>query len=163
MLDDDSALARTARHLFQRAYLLHQRGALADAIRLYKESLAHYPTAEAYTFLGWTYAMLQRYEEAIEACEQAISLDPSFGNPYNDVGAYLIELERWAEAAPWLEKALAAARYDNREFAHFNLGRVHEHFGRYAQAAQCFRTALGLNPNYTTARQALRLMLGRMN
>jgi tetratricopeptide (TPR) repeat protein len=163
MLDDESASARTARHLFQRAYQLQQRGALADAMRLYKESLAHHPTAEAHTFLGWTYAMARRYEDAIAACREAIAVDPAFGNPYNDIGAYLIELGQWRQAIPWLEKALAAARYENPEFAHFNLGRVYEHLGPSQRAADCYRAALALNPRYELARLALRLALGKMN
>lgn len=162
MLDDDAA-DRTARQLFQRAYQLHQRGALADAMRLYKESIAHQPTAEAHTFLGWVYAMLNRYEEAIKECHHAIALDPAFGNPYNDIGAYFIELGWWAEATPWLERAINAPRYANREFAHFNLGRVHEHFGRLMLAAQCYRAAVQLNPRYLPARQAYRLMLAKQN
>ena len=52
-----------------------------------------YPTAEAYTFLGWTYHFQGRIEDAIAECKRAIEVDPEFGNPYNDIGAYLIELE----------------------------------------------------------------------
>ncbi len=163
MLDDDSGPARTARHLFQRAYLLQQRGALADAMRLYKESIAHYPTAEAHTFLGWVYSMLNRYEDAIEECHRAITLDPTFGNPYNDIGAYFIELGWWKEAIPWLEKALTAPRYENREFAHMNLGRVYEHFGQWEKALGCYQDALVLNPDYWVARHAYRLLRGKMN
>lgn len=162
MLDDEAA-ANTARHLFQRAYQLHQRGALADAMRLYRESIAHQPTAEAHTFLGWVYAMLRRYEEAIEECHRAIALDPTFGNPYNDIGAYFIELGWWAEAVPWLERAITAPRYTNREFAHFNLGRVHEHFGRLRLAAKSYLAAVQLNSQYLPARQAYRLMLAKQN
>lgn len=163
MLDDDTAAARAARHLFRRAYQLQQRGSLADAIRLYKESLAHYPTAEAYTFLGWVYGLLRRYPEAIDACHQAINLDPTFGNPYNDIGVYLIELDQWRAAVPWLEKGLAAARYENREFAHFNLGRVYEHLGPWARAVECYQAALELNPRYERARLARRLLIGKMS
>jgi tetratricopeptide (TPR) repeat protein len=163
MLDDDSAPARTARHLFQRALRLQQRGALADAIRLYKESLAHFPTAEAHTFLGWVYGMLHRYESAIEECHRAIALDPTFGNPYNDIGAYFIELGWWREAIPWLQKAIAAPRYENPEFAHFNLGRVYEHLGEWPRAADCYRAALASNRDYETARLALRLVIGKQN
>ena len=163
MLEDDSALAQTARRLFQRAYQLQQRGKLADAIRLYKESLAHYPTAEAHTYLGWTYAMLHRYEAAIEECHHAIALDAEFGNPYNDIGAYFIELGWWREAIAWFEKAIAAPKYENREFAHFNLGRVYEHLGQFQTAATCYGAALTLNPDYAQARLARHLMLGRMN
>lgn len=163
MLEEESVPARIARRCFQQAYHLQQRGALADAITLYQESITHFPTAEAHTYLGWVYAMLKRYEAAIEECERAIELDPEFGNPYNDIGAYLIEMNRWEEALPWLEQAHRAPRYVNPEFAWFNAGRVHEHFGRWAEAAEAYRTALALNPLYTHARAAYRAMLSQLN
>jgi tetratricopeptide (TPR) repeat protein len=163
MFDDDSAPARTARHLFERAYELQQRGALADAIRLYKESLSHLPTAEAHTFLGWAYARLRRFEAAMEECRIAIDLDSDFGNPYNDIGAYLIELERWPEAEPYLKKAIAARKYENREFAHFNLGRVYEHQGDWPRAIECYQVAVRINWDHHQARLAARLLIGKLN
>jgi tetratricopeptide (TPR) repeat protein len=92
-----------ARELLRKAYQLQMRGELEAAIDLYKQSIALHPTAEAHTFLGWTYRFQGRLEEAIEECRRAIEVDPAFGNPYNDIGAYLIELGRAAEAIPWLE------------------------------------------------------------
>ena len=50
-------------------------GEFGEAIALYKRSLAVEPTAEAHTFLGWTYSMMNRYDEAIEACHQALQID----------------------------------------------------------------------------------------
>jgi tetratricopeptide (TPR) repeat protein len=82
---------RTAWQLFQQAYEQQMKGQLDEAVSLYKESLATHPTAEAYTFLGWTYSFMGRLDEAIEECHNAIACDPDFGNPYNDIGAYLIE------------------------------------------------------------------------
>lgn len=149
--------------LFERAYKFQVRGELGDAIYHYKRSAALFPTAEAYTFLGWAYSMMGRYQEAIEACEKAIQVDPTFGNPYNDIGAYLIELERWEEAVPWLEKASVAPRYDAPEYPQVNLGRIHEHFGRYRQALACYNKALELEPLYRTAAWAKYLLLGRLN
>ncbi|MEP7356311.1 MAG: tetratricopeptide repeat protein [Anaerolineales bacterium] len=163
MFDDESAPARTARHLYERALELQQRGALADAIRLYKQSLAHLPTAEAHTFLGWAYAGLHRLEAAIEECRLAIDLDPDFGNPYNDIGAYYIELERWDEAVPYFKEAISARRYDNREFAHFNLGRVYEHQGDWPRALACYQVAVRINWDYHQARLAARLLIGKLN
>jgi phosphotriesterase-related protein len=34
-----------------------------------------------------------QYDEAIENCHRAIEIDPGFRNPYNDLGAYSIEIE----------------------------------------------------------------------
>lgn len=163
MSHDDSGAIRTARHLFERARQFQQRGALGDAIRLYKESLAHHPTAEAHTHLGWSYAMLRAFDAALAECERAILLDPEYGNAYNDAGAYLIELGRSREALGWLEKAIAVRRYRHPEFAHFNLGRAYERLGQWDMAAMSFKVALTLNPAYALARQHYRLLIGKMN
>ncbi|MCU0228257.1 MAG: tetratricopeptide repeat protein, partial [Bryobacterales bacterium] len=73
-------------------------GRLEDAILLYRESISTLPTAEACTFLGWVYRFQGKLQEAIEECKNAILIDPTLGNPYNDIGAYLIELGRHEEA-----------------------------------------------------------------
>ena len=82
---------RQAWELFQQAFARQMKGELEEAVNLYKQSIATHPTAEAYTFLGWTYSFMGRLDDAIEECHKAIAQDPDFGNPYNDIGAYLIE------------------------------------------------------------------------
>lgn len=149
--------------LFERAYRHQTRGEFGDAILLYQRSLAVCPTGEAYTFLGWTYSMMARYDEAIEACRRAIEVDPDFGNPYNDIGAYLIELDQWQEAIPWLEKATVATRYEAPQFPHLNLGRVYEHLGRYRTALESYNRALAIDPFYRTAVWAKYQLLGKIN
>ena len=37
---------------------MQMKGELADAILLYERSIEVHPTAEAYTFLGWSYSMI---------------------------------------------------------------------------------------------------------
>ena len=44
-----------ALELFQQAYVLQMQGDLEMAVDLYKRSIELFPTAEAYTFLGWSY------------------------------------------------------------------------------------------------------------
>ena len=92
-----------ANDLWRQGYKAQAQGDVGIAMRLYQESLATYPTAEAYTFLGWAYSFLGRYEQAIEECKNAIAIDPDFGNPYNDIGSYLTQLGKGDEAIPWLE------------------------------------------------------------
>ena len=75
----------------------------SDAIRLYKESIALYPTADAHTYLGWAYSFLGRLNEAIAQCEIAIELDPEFGNPYNDIGVYHMQQQRLDDATDQAE------------------------------------------------------------
>ncbi len=149
--------------LIDRAYRHQMKGEIADAVLLYERSLAIWPTAEAFTYLGWTYSMTQRFEEAIECCQKAIKIDPSFGNPYNDIGAYLIELDQWEEAIPWLNEALKAQRYEYRHYPYMNLGRVHEHQGRFGTALTFYDRALDLDPFYQEAIWGKYSLIGRMN
>jgi tetratricopeptide (TPR) repeat protein len=84
----------------QEAYAAQMEGDFDRAVELYQNSLALHPTAEAHTFLGWTYHFQGKIQEAIEECKRAIEVDPEFGNPYNDIGSYLIGLGRYDEAIP---------------------------------------------------------------
>lgn len=152
MSDEDIAKAW---ELLQRAYRAQMEGELDRAVVLYKNSLELHPTAEAHTFLGWTYHFQGRIEDAIAECKRAIEVDPDFGNPYNDIGAYLIDLRRYDEAISWLERAIEAPRYEPRHYPHFNLGRAYFSKGMINRARQCFQEALRIEPEYTLARQAV--------
>ena len=123
------------------------------AIRLYRESIALYPTADAHTYLGWAYSFKGRLNEAIAQCEIAIEIDPEFGNPYNDIGVYLMQQQKLDDAIPWLERAKNAKRYEPRHFPYINLGRVYLTKGMIQKALQEFGSALKLNPGDTELAQ----------
>jgi Tfp pilus assembly protein PilF len=154
----DKALA-----LFQQAYDRQMSGELDAAITLYRASIDLHPTAEAHTFLGWTYSFQGRLEDAIGECRKAIEVDPEFGNPYNDIGAYLIEMERAEEAIPWLERATTAARYESYQFPWFNLGRVYEIQEQLNRALECYTHALEYDPEYAPAQKALQAARLKIN
>ncbi len=155
MSDRDEERLRRARRLFAEAYQLQMSGRLEDAIARYRESLAAYPTAEAHTFLGWTYSFQDRLDDAIAECEKAIAIDPEFGNPYNDIGSYLFKQGKLDEAIPWLERAINARRYQPRHFPHCNLGRIFWAKGLLNRAIAEFERALELDPESRFARGAL--------
>jgi Tfp pilus assembly protein PilF len=144
-----------ARERFQEAFEAQMAGDYDRAVELYRGSLALHPTAEAHTFLGWTYHFQGKIDEAIAECKRAIEVDPDFGNPYNDIGAYLIDLGRHDDAIPWLEQAIAAKRYEPRHFPYFNLGRVYLAKGMITRARELFQKSLDIEPRYTLARQAI--------
>jgi Tfp pilus assembly protein PilF len=152
-----------ARRRFERAYSAQMEGRLDEATELYKESIAVCPTAEAHTFLGWVYSMERRWEEAIAECHRAIAVDPEFGNPYNDIGAYLIELGRIDEAMPWLERAKSAVRYEPRHYPHINLSRVHVLRNDIVAAARELRAAVDIEPGHAAARRELHRLMGMLN
>jgi Tfp pilus assembly protein PilF len=157
----DSEVIQRAFAMWQQGYILHMIGDYAGAARQFRASIAAHPTAEGHTFLGWSLSHMGRIEEAIAECEKAIAIDPDYGNPYNDIGVYLIQLGRADEAIPWLEQAIAAPRYCCYHYAHTNLGRVLVVQGRLDEAEQSFRQALTYAPDYAPARRALDLLRER--
>ncbi len=147
----------------QEAYDAQMAGDYDRAVQLYRKSLELHPTAEAHTFLGWTYHFQGKVDDAIAECKLAIEVDPDFGNPYNDIGAYLIGIERYDEAIPWLERATTAKRYDPRHFPYFNLGRVYLAKGLINRAREQFQKALEIEPRYALARQAIERLRRMVN
>ena len=141
--------------LWQQGNVLHVQGRFQAAADKFRESIEVLPTAEGHTFLGWSLSMLGQTEEAIAECEKAIALDPDYGNPYNDIGVYLIELGRPDEAPPWFEKAISSERYCCYQFPHFNLGRVRVMQGDLLAARRSFEQSLRHDPDYLPARMAL--------
>jgi len=117
---------------------------LNAAVSLYSQSIDLFPTAEAYTFRGWAYCTFGRVDDAIAECKRAIEIDPQFGNPYNDIGAYLINKGELDEAILWLEKAKRAERYDPRHFPYMNLGKLYVQKGMVMKAIAEFEEALRL-------------------
>jgi tetratricopeptide (TPR) repeat protein len=114
MINKEKILLAT--EYFNKAYQLHMSGNIKEAIKTYQKSIDYYPTPKAHTFLGWAFSLNGRFEEAIDECKTAIDLNPDYGNPYNDIGSYLINLERYDEAIYWLEKAIEAPEYEPRHF-----------------------------------------------
>lgn len=149
--------------LFERGYQCQLAGDRDSAAKLYQASIAEHPTAEAHTFLAWVYSFARRYDEAIAECKRAIAVDPSFGNPYNDIGCCLMELGRWDEAIPWLEEATRAPRYEPRHFPHVNLARVYERRGDLLRAIAEYGHALEKMPGDRPALQGLRRLQTRVN
>lgn len=149
--------------LFAEAFREQHRGDLPAAMRLYKASIARHPTAEAWTFLGWTFSFAERLDEAIACCLKAIRVDPSFGNPYNDIGAYLMARGLDRDALAWFDKAARAERYEPRQFPHCNAGIALERLGRYEEARRAFRRAVAIDPSYRLAQAHARRLAGLFN
>jgi Tfp pilus assembly protein PilF len=90
-------------------------------------------------------------------------VDPAFGNPYNDIGAYLIELGRPEEAIEWFERAKRAPRYEPRHFPYFNLARVYIKQHKVREAIAELEGAVAIEPRYVLARRELHRLRGMLN
>ena len=149
--------------LWRDAYELQMKGDLDAAIERYQQSIAVCPTAEAHTFLGWTMSFQGRLEDATKECLKAIDVDPDFGNPYNDIGVYLMQQDRLDDAIPWLMKAKHARRYEPRQFPFMNLGRIYVKQAKWAEALREFEGAVRMAPKDAEAHKALHGLRAKMN
>src|SRR2546427_3806913 len=122
--------------LLREAYRRQMSGDLDGAVDYYQQSIALHPTAEAHTFLGWTYSFQGNLDAAISECKEAIAVDPEFGNPYNDIGSYLIKLGRLDEAIPLLQAGLEAPAAAPRAHTHFQPRQGYRGKGAGAEATQ---------------------------
>jgi len=152
-----------ATELWREAYRHQMQGELERAIELYQRSIEACPTAEAHTFLGWTYSFQGRLDEATQECLRAIDVDPDFGNPYNDIGCYLMQQGKLDEAVPWLERAKEAKRYEPRQFPYMNLARIYVKRGRWWDALREFEEAVRLAPDDAELRRSLHSLRARLN
>ena len=160
---DDRQTEEKATKLWQEAYGYQMQGELDRAIELYQRSIEVYPTAEGHTFLGWTMSFQGRLEEATRECLRAIEIDPEFGNPYNDIGVYLMQQDKLDEAIGWFEKAKQATRYEPRQFPFMNLGRIHLQQGHWWEALHEFEEAVHLAPGDVRAAKMLHSLRARLN
>jgi len=160
---DEETRKELAVRFFEEAYRKQMKGELDEAAELYKKSIEAYPTAEAYTFLGWTYSFMGRVDDAIAECHKAIEVDPTFGNPYNDIGAYFMQKGEIDEAIPWLERALQASRYESYCYPHMNLGRAYEAKRDWLRAKEEYKKALAERKDYIPAAQGLGRIRGYLN
>jgi Tfp pilus assembly protein PilF len=160
---EDALLKQQALQLWNEAVRYHRQGDFQEAIALYTKSIETYPTAEAYTFRGWAYQFLGRIDDAIAECKKAIEVDPSFGNPYNDIGAYLIAKGQLDDAIEWLEQAKTAPRYEPRHFPYMNLARVYAAKGMVLKAIHELEEALRIQPDDPACSEMLARLRATLN
>lgn len=160
---DHALLKQRALELWSKGVECHSQGDFRHAVEFYTRSIEAFPTAEAYTFRGWAYSHFGRIEDAIAECKRAIEVDPTLGNPYNDIGAYLIAQDKYDEAIEWLERAKRAPRYEPRHFPYMNLGRVYAAKGMVLKAISELEEALKIEPSEPSCVAALARLRAMIN
>jgi len=152
-----------AEKYLKKAFELHLLGDINEAMINYKISINFYPTTEAHTYLGWAHSMNGELEKAISECETAIEIDRDFGNPYNNIGSYLMKMGKEEEAVDWFKKAIEAPRFDPKHLAYFNLGKIYRKRGDWLQAVTMFKESYKSNPQFKQAKCELYKLMAYMN
>jgi protein O-GlcNAc transferase len=129
------------------AFLLFQRGLLADAKQVVLQGITHNPhLANLHFYLGNLYHEEQQLDLAVASFEQALSIAPDQADILATLGLMLVKKGQPDQAVPILQKAVALN--SNLLDAHNNLGNALQELGRFQEAAASYRLAIQLNPAY---------------
>jgi|GEM_PF-3559663 len=94
-----------------------------------------------------------RLHECIACMEQFIDAYPDDASAYLILGAAYSQAGDHAMAIAAFEHSIAE---ENTARAHFNLGRAYEQAGRIKNAADEYKIAAEMDPEYTQAKEALK-------
>lgn len=113
---------------------------LYDLVTL-EEMVASHPSDAGYIYeLADAYADRERWEDAIEAYETAITLDPSNADLHNSLGVTCEVIDRMDEAERAYQQAIQLKPDDSMFY--YNLGALYEKQQRIAKAVQVYRKCL---------------------
>ena len=101
--------------------------------------------------LGAAYIGMKAYQNAIDALQNAIVLDPDLVDAHYHLGHAYIEQGHADEAIPHLERAIAIA--PNLKRAHYNLARAYQESGNLEAATHAVTETLRLDSNYQPAHE----------
>ena len=97
---------------------------------------------EVWNDLGNLYALSCSYEQAIQAYEKALALNPSAGESCNNIAQVYMLLGRFPEAIEYYQKGIDLLQGDrHRAMAIHRLGDAHLHLKEYAKAMDCYQKA----------------------
>ena len=130
-------------------------GCFEQALAIYRELGDRREEARAANNLAFTYVILGRYDEAVEALLDALELQRKVGRRYGEgvalcnLAEAYVELGRYDEAITRSQEALVIARevdsVRDEGYALHNLGRAYLEQGRLAEAVDLFEQALAIH------------------
>ena len=93
---------------------------------------------------GYAYDELKRYNDAIEALQQAVRIDPEYAAAWNNIGAAYVELKRYNDA---IEALRQAVRFDPEDAnSWYNLGVAYAFSGNRTEALNVAQELRRLDP-----------------
>jgi tetratricopeptide (TPR) repeat protein len=97
-----------------------------------------------------------RIEEAVDAYQKALELDPQLAAADVNLGTIYFTAQDWKKAEHHYRRAIE----NNPDYplAHFNLANLHDERGEQEQALAHYQAALKLDPNYADAHYNLALL-----
>ncbi len=106
---------------------------------------------EFHFLMGLVQMQLKEFSRAVDAFQEAVKLDPDYGEAWNNLGRTLIEQEKYAEAEDALQRSLAVPTYLTPEYPAYNLARMFQNQGRDDLAQEYAQLALEKNEGFAPA------------
>lgn len=155
MISASQRLAQEYQHthleaIRQQAVKWHVNGQYADAERLYRDYLLHYPNhAETWLNLGMLLDLMQHDQAAIVALERSLALNPTHPTAHHMRGLVLQRIGQIPAAIAAFQQAITfdASQVD----AYDRLGELLFNQGNLSQAEHYYRQAIAVNPNHTAS------------
>ncbi len=145
----------SADDLYQAAFDAEKAANWAQAARLYAAAAAKDPDRKnVWNALGHAYNVLQQYDQAIPALENAIAKNAYDPYAYNNLGQAYRGLSRYDDAIKEYQEQIEINPLD--QYAHANLASVYQLQKKYGLAQREYETAIKITPNNV----ALNLGLG---
>jgi len=134
----------------------------AEAVRLYREYLAHYPDrADVRTYLGAALLNMDQLPAALEEAKRAIALDARYAKAYTLAGRIYAAQEQWELSKESFEQAVRLDPNDRESWYFF--GRSSYEANRFEQAIEAFGRALKLGAEQSRVYENLGLAYEALN
>jgi len=148
-----SAILRQDPHNVDALHMLgvahFQTGQHEKALQLIGQALTIRQDPLVLSNLGLVLNALQRHDEALHRCDQALALKPDYAQAFINRGVALAGLRRFAMALESCDRALAL--HPDYAEAAYNRGIVLAELGRFGEAMDSYDRALALKPDYAEA------------
>ncbi len=105
--------------------------------------------AIAWFNLGVAYLELHRYDDAVDACQQALKIKPDYVSSWINLGYSYHELQRKEGAIDALQQALKIE--PDLALAWYNLGIIYDELKQYEKAIEAYQQALKAKPENASA------------
>jgi type IV pilus assembly protein PilF len=130
-----------------------RQGNTTLAIERLRRALAQDPQlVEAHSTIAVAYDQIGSLDEAETHYQRATQLDPNNGDAANKYAVFLCNRQnRWADAAPYFQRAANDPSYRTPEVALTNAGVCARTAGQTEAAVESFRAALARNARYPDA------------
>lgn len=144
--------------LLQSGFVAQQRGALDEALQLYRKVLEQDPRNQfALNLTGVVLVRQSNFPAAAESLERAIAINAGDPETFNNLGLAYKGLKRFRAAERAFRQSLRLS--PDQPAVHNNLGNVLAAIDRHSEAVSCFQAALRLDPGYTDCMHNLAVSL----